>query len=85
MGLLLVLAVTAVGILAADRLLLALEARGLVYWRRRKPGGGSATGNAMLAMQAFVEPGARAVQETVEREEQVEDGESEPPTRLTSR
>ena len=45
-----------------DRVLLAMERRGWIYYRKRKPEGG-ATGSVFLEMQSFVEPSIRAVME----------------------
>lgn len=64
----------AVGVtaIALDRVLLALEQRGLVYWRRRKAASGSAS-SAMLGIQALVEPAAEhVVEERVRAASEVE-------------
>lgn len=47
-------------LVVVDRLLLAAEARGWVYWRRRTATGSSA-GSALLGVQAILEPNAEHV------------------------
>ena len=55
------------GLIALDRLLLWMEAKGWIYWRKVTPkGGGLAAG--LTAMHQFIEPDVRHVRE--EREEQ---------------
>jgi hypothetical protein len=50
------------GLIALDRLLLWMEAKGWIYWRKVKPrGGGLAVG--LMAMQQFIEPDVRHVRE----------------------
>lgn len=70
----------AVGIVAVllvlDRLLLAAEARGWIYWRRRRASPGT-LGNAVASMHALLEPDRRHLAEerrAVRREEEDEDG-----------
>lgn len=77
--LLIVLAVIA-GLWLADRLLLAAEARGHIYYRRRKASP-RLMGNAMLEVQALFEPGQAKVIEMrrAEEEAEEEDAASEPP------
>jgi hypothetical protein len=58
-----ILVACAVAIVILDRLLLAAERRGWIYWRKRKASPGT-TASAMLEIQSLVEPG-RA--HTVER------------------
>lgn len=61
-----------------DRLLLAAEARGWIYWRRRKASPGT-LGNAVASAHALLEPDRRHLVEerrAVKREE--EDGEGPP-------
>ena len=45
-----------------DRVLLVMERRGWIYYRKRKPEGG-ATGSLFLEMQSFVEPSIKEVTE----------------------
>ena len=55
-----------VGLIALDRLLLWMEAKGWIYWRTVKPkGGGLAAG--LMAMHELVEPEIRQVRQ--EREQ----------------
>lgn len=68
------------GILVAlfllDRLLLAAEARGWIYWRRRKASPGT-LGNAIASAHALLEPDRRHLVEerrAVRREEEDEGG-----------
>ena len=42
-----------------DRLLLWMESRGWVYWRKTKRPTGPGVGNALLEIQTLVEPAAR--------------------------
>jgi hypothetical protein len=51
-----------------DRLLLMAEARGWIYWRRRKASS-SSLGSAMMAAQSFLEPDAHHVVEERQRQE----------------
>lgn len=75
--LLAVLALIAV-LAAADRLLLWLEERGWLYYRRRKP---NLRGSVyhMLELQSVFDPGAEQVQEVIVEEEQQEDESGDPP------
>ncbi|MEZ6188212.1 MAG: hypothetical protein R3F62_24785 [Planctomycetota bacterium] len=66
MRLLLLLLVCVAAAFAADRAMLALEARGHVYWRRTKPDGSGATESALFSLRSFVEPSVRHVQEAQE-------------------
>lgn len=55
-----------VGLIALDRLLLWMEAKGWVYWRKVKPkGGGLAAG--LTAMHELVEPEVRQVRQEQEQ------------------
>ncbi|HEX8154661.1 MAG TPA: hypothetical protein VF698_16125 [Thermoanaerobaculia bacterium] len=47
-------------LVAIDRLALAAEERGWIYWRRRKASPGTRSA-AMLEMQSLLEPGKRHV------------------------
>lgn len=78
----LVLVTRVVAVLAAlfllDRLLLAAEARGWIYWRRRKASPGS-LGNALLSAQALLQPEVRHVVEERSAVRKDEEGKGEPP------
>ncbi len=52
----------------ADRLLLAAEARGWIYWRRKSPNLRS-VGSAALELQSILEPGKKYVLEVQRRDE----------------
>jgi hypothetical protein len=62
----------------ADRLLLAAEDRGWIYWRKKKASPGTA-GNALLHMQAILEPQRRHVLEQRLDEHEEKDDEGDPP------
>lgn len=66
----------ALGVLLLDRFALRAEARGWIYWRRRKAAPG-ALGGALLEVQKILEPGQAHVAEA--REERP--GEAEPDAR----
>lgn len=69
-----------VALFLLDRLLLWMERRGWVYWRKTKRRTGLGMGNALLEIQALVEPGVRHVVE-IRREEEVESSEpGDPPS-----
>ena len=65
-------------LLAIDRLLLWLEARGWLYYRRKKP---SISGSIyhMLEMHSVFDPAIQQVQEIIVEEEQQEDESGDPP------
>jgi len=67
----------AVGLLLIDRLLLAAEARGWIYWRRSRPSPGTRAG-ALLELHAMLEPDRRHTAEIVRAETQEEDDEGGP-------
>lgn len=56
------LLVVVAGAVVLDQVLLALERRGLVYWRRRDPPRGAGS-TALLSVQALFEPAAEHVVE----------------------
>lgn len=70
----------AAGVLAwlLDRALLAMEARGWIYWRRRRGGSGTLS-SAFLSVQSLLEPEKRHVAERLRREEPEADEDGEPP------
>lgn len=80
MNTLLVLLGAAAGLILLDRLLLALERRGWIYWRRSRGSSGS-LGNAMLDVQKILEPSKRHVVEERRRspDERPEDGDPPKP------
>ncbi len=67
-------------LLALDRLLLWLESRGWLYYRRNKPRRGAATYHLMEIHTTF-EPGFQEVMEAKVHEEQSEDESGDPPGR----
>ncbi|MBI2841747.1 MAG: hypothetical protein HYX75_25815 [Acidobacteria bacterium] len=60
------------GAILLDRLLLMMEARGWIYYRRKQasPGG---LGNAVLSVQSMLEPGKQYVLESKQKERGQED------------
>jgi hypothetical protein len=73
----LVIALAVAGALfAADRLLLAAERRGWIYWRRKRASPCSAA-SAMLEIQSIVEPGRAHVADAVRAEETERDDEGD--------
>lgn len=72
------LVLVAIVLWGLDRILLAAEESGHVYWRRRKASPG-ATGNALLNVQAIFEPDKRHVVEVRQDERAAVDDEGEPP------
>ncbi|MDI6697424.1 MAG: hypothetical protein QME85_00610 [Candidatus Saccharicenans sp.] len=72
------LAIIAVAIFGLDRLLLAMESRGWIYYRRKKPGS-SALGRACLEVQRLLEPSKKyVIQIKEERKEQQQAGDLPP-------
>lgn len=65
-------------LLVLDRLLLAAEARGTIYYRRRKASPGS-LGSAMLEIHASLQPSMRHIAEEQRRIIEIEDAAGEPP------
>lgn len=62
-----------------DRLMLAAEARGWIYWRKKKASPGTAA-LAMLELESIVSPAKRHVIEQKRQEQADEDDEGDPPT-----
>ena len=60
-----------------DRLLLWMEGRGWIYWRKTKAGPGTAR-HAWLNLQSMVEPSKEYIIEMEEAEHEEEDGEAGP-------
>ncbi len=69
--------IVALGVL--DRLLLWMEARGWVYYRRSKGGGRGAAMNALVDLHANLDPGARHMSEERQIERSLEDRSGDPP------
>jgi hypothetical protein len=74
-----------VGIVLLDRVLLAFEARGWIFYRRNKPNFQNA-GSVFLEFQAMFEPRMRHVIEQKRQEQQGEDADEDgdPPVPLRS-
>ena len=70
----------AVALLVLDRLLLAAEARGWIYWRRRRASPGTRA-SALLELHALLEPDRHYVAEAMREESREEDDEGDPPTK----
>jgi hypothetical protein len=71
------------GLFLFDRLMLLMERKGWIYWRRTKPGRGAA-GSAFLEVQSLLEPDKRYVlemrrEEEASVEERSDQGDGEPP------
>ncbi len=72
------LAIMAVAIFGLDRLLLVMESRGWIYYRRKKPGS-SALGRACLEVQQLLEPSKKyVIKIKEERKEQQQAGDLPP-------
>jgi hypothetical protein len=67
-----------VGALCLDRILLGMESRGWIYYRRTKPGRGASTYH-LLEWNAVLDPTMRQVLEERTREERVEEESGVPP------
>ena len=65
-----------VGLFLVDRLLLKIEARGWIFYRRNKPNFQNA-GSALMELGAMVDPKTRYVIERKEEEENEEDDDSD--------
>ena len=61
-----------------DRGLLAMEARGWIYYRRRRGSAGT-LGAAFLSVQSLIEPGKRHVVGELRRDESEDDASGDPP------
>ena len=68
-----------IGALCLDRVLLGMEARGWIYYRRTKPGRGASTYH-LLEWNAILDPTMRQVLEERTKEERVEEASGAPPT-----
>lgn len=62
------IAVAILVLVAADRLLLAAERRGWIYYRKRKPTSGSASAAAFGPMAEILQPGRKVVVEEAQRQ-----------------
>lgn len=78
MNLLLWLLVAALGAFLFDRLMLAAEARGWIYWRKKR-GSHGMPASAFLEVQRIFEPSKKYVLEVQEQEPEA-DEEGDPPT-----
>jgi len=83
----LLLAVLILGLLAvllwlADRALLRAEARGWIYWRKKR-GHSDRLGQAFLELHTMLEPGKRHVIEEKRRDRDGKPGEGAPPEEPT--
>jgi hypothetical protein len=58
--------------------MLAAEARGWVYWRKRKASPGS-FGNALMEIESIYNPSKKNVVEEQRRQHEEEDDEGDPP------
>jgi hypothetical protein len=67
----------AVGLFLLDRLLLLLEARGWIYYRRNKPGRGASSYH-LLEWTSVIDPTQRQVMEERVKEERREDESGDP-------
>jgi hypothetical protein len=74
----LILVAAAVVLSVMDRLLLAMEARGWIYWRRRKSSPATRA-SALLEIHAMLEPDRRHTAEVLREETHEEDDEGDPP------
>ena len=68
--------VVALAFFVLDRLLLAAERRGWVYWRKRKSSPGT-TAAAMMEIHSMIEPGRAHVAEAIRAEETEQDDEGD--------
>jgi hypothetical protein len=75
---LLVAAAIVAGAIALDRFLLWCEARGWIYWRKKKASPGTAA-SAMLELQSLVEPANKHVVEQLREEHTETDDSGAPP------
>lgn len=73
-----ILLAVAVLVFVLHRVALWAEARGWIYYRRRRPQS-SALGNAFLEVQALIEPEKRQLVEVRKEEAAEEDRSGEPP------
>jgi hypothetical protein len=74
-----ILAAAGVGLalFVLDRLALAMERRGWIYYRKKKPSSTS-LGNAFLNLQSLIEPGTRQVVEVRREKKDQHDSGDEP-------
>lgn len=79
MKLLLWLGSLVVAALVLDRLMLAAEERGWIYWRRRKGSHGMAA-SAMLEIQRLIEPSKKYVLAARDEQAPEADEEGDPPS-----
>ncbi len=77
MKLALILATTLVAVFLLDRLLLAMESRGWIYYRKSK--GDSRPGDAFLAVHQLIEPEKKNLLEVRQDEHEEQDESGDPP------
>jgi hypothetical protein len=72
----LVIFLGALALFVLDRLLLWMERRGWIYYRKRSASGGSGVGNALLEVQSLIEPDKKEILEVMreDKREQAESG-----------
>jgi hypothetical protein len=71
-------AVIMLAAVALDRLLLWMESRGWIYWRRNRPARGASTYH-MLELHSTFDPGIQHILEVTVKEEEDEDDSGDPP------
>ncbi|MGK2856865.1 MAG: hypothetical protein ACSLFQ_06640 [Thermoanaerobaculia bacterium] len=69
----------AVALFALDRLLLAAEARGWIYYRKKQSSPGTSA-SAFLELQSMLEPGRKYEIQALRNDEEERDDEGEPPS-----
>ncbi len=62
-----------------DRLLLWMERRGWIYYRKNKDGGGPGVGNAFLEVQSLLEPSKKELLEIRREDKREQDDSGAPP------
>jgi len=78
------LAAAAVLAVIIDRLLLAAEARGWIYYRKKQSSPGTSA-SAFLELQSMLEPGRKYEIQAIQSEADERDDEGEPPSPENSR
>jgi len=78
MKLVLIIAGAGIVLFLLDRLLLKMESRGWIYYRRTKPAR-SSLGNAFLEIQSMLEPSKKAMVDVMKEEKKEENESGDPP------
>ena len=73
-----IVAAAAAVLYVLDRVLLAAEARGWIYWRHRKASPGTRAG-ALMELHALLEPDRKHTAEVLREETREEDEDGDPP------